>query len=337
LRTTIMPTIKLGPLGHFKLDRVKKLDTPLLTTCTAEANSPPKNTAETKERRNSIDDSPPPYTAVSITNIPERHITGTHVYQRRLRRQTADELEWCTSAKANKLVCRVRQLGRYLIEITALTLDADFDALNAALYHEKGLAGTNTILSVTEREELLALSRLVTRAHEQVEQDVKITEEDKDQIHETILEPAEHYELRDLGRIATELIGWYGEPLTRPIPWSETIPGHWKTHSIVAGKYIDERSVLLMKYLGILILHLALEEEQACFVLHDAFRKCCLEQNYGTIDVGSRTGFLYTPSTRRYSDLDRELFRVTIYRKRCKMSWGRKPSDCLCKYGISHD
>lgn len=38
--------------------------------------------------------------------------------------------------------CRVRQLQRYLIEIIALTLDADFDKLNAALYKEDVTTGT---------------------------------------------------------------------------------------------------------------------------------------------------------------------------------------------------
>lgn len=33
--------------------------------------------------------------------------------------------------------------------------DADFDAFNSALYNEKEMAGTNTILSATERQNLL--------------------------------------------------------------------------------------------------------------------------------------------------------------------------------------
>jgi hypothetical protein len=74
------------------------------------------------------------------------------------RRETVDELEWSSPDRASKPLYRVRQLRRYLIEGAAITLVADFDALNAALYNGRDVANTNSILSATKREELLALS-----------------------------------------------------------------------------------------------------------------------------------------------------------------------------------
>jgi hypothetical protein len=108
--------------------------------------------------------------------------------------------------------CRVRQLRRYLIEIVALTLDADFDALNIALYNEKYAAKTNSILSATKREELRVLSNLVRKVHDRFVRDESIEQNDQQHLRDVIIESAMDIDPPLLGLYALDLIAWYGEP-----------------------------------------------------------------------------------------------------------------------------
>ncbi|CAE6999746.1 hypothetical protein PTTW11_00947 [Pyrenophora teres f. teres] len=112
------------------------------------------------------DDPPPPYTSESHAYFGPSKMNQTDSKNAELPAPLADptlpsEINFITPPNATKLSCQEEQLRRYLIEIVAYALDANFDELNTALYKQSITYHTNTILSSAERAELLHLSRLI--------------------------------------------------------------------------------------------------------------------------------------------------------------------------------
>ena len=107
-------------------------------------------------------------------------------------------------------------MHRYLVEIIALTFDADFVMLYAALYDDDGISYTNTTLSASERADLLGLSHLVSRTSGLVDYKHPICRQDKHDLQEAVLGPG--YGLHLIGDFALDLIGWYSGPLSCPVP-----------------------------------------------------------------------------------------------------------------------
>jgi hypothetical protein len=103
-----------------------------------------------------------------------------------------------------------------MVEILGLTLRADFPSLNANLYGDSWLIPTNSILTPVERDELLALSRLVRQMHGQVKDGQALNSADRDRIYKAILDPFFELTLTDMPRFTMDLIGWYGEAQPRP-------------------------------------------------------------------------------------------------------------------------
>jgi len=315
-----MPVFNLGPFGRFEITWQTKPEEPLLpmdkgvTIIDAE-----------------VDEKPPPYTALPPTSPAVTQVRQWLV--RRVRdhtnRKTADEVEWISSARAEKPACRVRQLRRYLIEIVALTLGVNFDKLNAALYNDKEVTGTNSILSTIERDELFALSCLVRRVHDTHVKKLAIDKQDRQHILDTIVYPANDIGGWGLNTCAMDLIAWYGEPLTRPIPWAETVPNHFKIHHASSGGYMGEYSVDSMKSLGSFIPRIAMKEEVG-FLLVEAFEACCQREGYGTVVPGDS----YTPLRFEYLDLYFKVFyskEMWFKEKVCKIWYGSsKWDDCVC-------
>ncbi|KAH4024388.1 hypothetical protein HBH70_082170 [Parastagonospora nodorum] len=312
-----MPVINLGPFGRFEFTRQTTPAEPLL---------PVHKDSSVID----VDDQPPPYTALptapsAITNPLESQL---HQHHDLTNRKTADEVEWTSSTRAEKPACRVRQLRRYLIEIVALTLGADFDQLNVALYNDKDITGTNSILSAIERDELFALSCLVKRVHDTHVNKLAINEQDRQHILNTITHPADDIDGWGLRSCVMDLIAWYGEPLTRPIPWAETVPNYFRIHHASSGSYIGELPLSSMRGLGSFIPRIAMKEEVGN-VLVQAFEACCQREGYGEVVPGDQ----YTPIRFKYSDLYFEVFysrRVLLQEKVCQKWYGSKWGDCVC-------
>jgi hypothetical protein len=134
----------------------------------------------------------------------------------------------CAPAQAKKPKCCITQLQRYLVEIVALTLGADFDALNATLYEDKSIVCTNSILSCRERTELLALSRLLLKVVSKVEQKQSPDQLDVHHPHKAVLQPSREIDT-GLKNFALDLMGWYSGNISCPILWSETLSRFWET------------------------------------------------------------------------------------------------------------
>ncbi|KAI4675811.1 uncharacterized protein J4E84_009964 [Alternaria hordeiaustralica] len=73
------------------------------------------------------------------------------------------EIKYTSPSQAQPPECKTEQIRRFLIEIVAITFNADFDSLNAALYNIPVPDNTNTILCDSERADLVAQSDLVRK------------------------------------------------------------------------------------------------------------------------------------------------------------------------------
>jgi hypothetical protein len=194
------------------------------------------------------------------------------------------------------------------------------------MYTDKEVTGTNSILSAIERDELFALSCLVKRVHDTHVKKLAIDEQDRQHILDTITYPTHDIGGWGLNTCAMDLIAWYGEPLTRPIPWAETVPNHFKIHRASSGWYMGEYSVASMKSLGSFIPRIAMKEEVGC-VLVEAFEACCQREGYGTVVPRDS----YTPLRFEYSDLYSKVFFSKDEQRVCKRWYGSsKWDDCVC-------
>lgn len=135
-------------------------------------------------------------------------------------------LQWYGPAAAERLTksqCSTQQLRRYLLEIIALTVDADFDALNCALYRDTDIKNANSILAPSERSDLLDLSRLAARGSKIVKAGHALHQLDIQDLQKRYVGPAES--IQGLVYFAVDYIAWYSNPLPYSVPWQESIPG----------------------------------------------------------------------------------------------------------------
>ncbi|RYN19160.1 hypothetical protein AA0113_g8787 [Alternaria arborescens] len=188
-----MPTFSLGRLGRFQVSRLL----------------PPNTSSPIK--RHDLPSSPPP----EYTKIAE------------------NETKFHAPSQAQPPECKIEQLRRFLIEIVAITLGANFDELNAALHDIPIPTGTNTILCDDERANLLSLSSLVRKVHKRFldNEKTRIVRKDEEKIIATITKPVKNFDPVNftIPLYSLDLIGWYGEEVRSPsgIPWASTIPGFW--------------------------------------------------------------------------------------------------------------
>jgi hypothetical protein len=80
----------------------------------------------------------------------------------------AQGMKLLASPDVCKPASRMEQIRRFIIEIIALTFNANFDELNAALYGVCVPQGINSILSDDEHQYLLSLSDVVRTMHSQL-------------------------------------------------------------------------------------------------------------------------------------------------------------------------
>ncbi|KAH6839781.1 hypothetical protein B0T12DRAFT_424901 [Alternaria alternata] len=188
-----MPTFSLGRLGRFQVSRL-----------------PPLNTSSPIKQHDLPSSPPPEYTKIAEI-----------------------ETEFHAPSQAQPPECKIEQVRRFLIEIVAITLGANFDKLNAALYDIPVPTGTNTILCDDERANLLSQSSLVRKVHRRFldNEKTRIDRKDEEKILATITKPVESFDPDNstIPPYSLDMIGWYGEEVRSPsgIPWASTMPGFW--------------------------------------------------------------------------------------------------------------
>ncbi|KAI4642777.1 uncharacterized protein J4E79_011393 [Alternaria viburni] len=164
------------------------------------------------------------------------------------------EIKYTSPPQAQPPECKTEQVRRFLIEIVAITFNADFDSLNAALYNMPVSDNTNTILCDSERADLVAQSDLVRKVHRHFLDNTKthISQQDERAICSTITLAVAHLRVAPpltsyqstLPHFTLDMIGWYGEETRHPsgTRWTSTLPGHWDTNSL---GYCDQEQVML--------------------------------------------------------------------------------------------
>jgi hypothetical protein len=167
-------------------------------------------------------DPPPPYSPTATEQIWN---TWTYLHHPQLyfKPKTLHELAWYSAAAARSPACRALQLKRYLIEIIALNVEADFNKLNRALYNDETIQATNSILCAAERTRLLALSRHVSEYLRQRSRGEGLCEWDWRQVLEHVIEPGKESLRISSQLLLNTLFGWYSRPLSCPVRWGETL------------------------------------------------------------------------------------------------------------------
>ena len=194
------------------------------------------------------------------------------------------EIKYLCPSQAQPPECKTEQVRRFLIEIVAITFNADFDSLNAALYNIPVSDNTNTILCDSERADLVAQSSLVRKVHAHFVDNTKtrISQEDERAIYSTITLPvallrAYHYStfphFTAFPHFTLDMIGWYGEETRHPsgTSWTSTLPGHWDTNSL--GYYDQEQVMFCMRSLFHIIKDIA-PNDKVYDVLREAWDTC---------------------------------------------------------------
>lgn len=136
------------------------------------------------------------------------------------------ETEWYSSVLAQDPACRIVRLRRYIMELVALNVQADFRALNIALYRYNCWGHDNSILSPTERENLLDLGRYAQGLHDDYMLGKPINQLDLQRYHLEMRKSYAH--LSPVGCwpvFESDLLAWYAEPATSEgvrVPWIES-------------------------------------------------------------------------------------------------------------------
>jgi hypothetical protein len=198
-----MAIIDLGRFGRYEIHRKPRAWEQPRPTQTERPSYLSPTDAFRYDRSSRVRDDPPPYTVLAAESNPQfRGTRSTSRGEQRQRPQqeqrqaprreqepTIHELKQEGPAKATKPTCKTQQLRRFIVEIIALTLDADFDALNAALYDDESIKSTTSTLSADERSELLALSRLVAKAWRLIHAGLPVYDTDQHDLQEAIVGP----------------------------------------------------------------------------------------------------------------------------------------------------
>ena len=243
-----MPIINLGPFGRYSLSKLH----------------------DTAEQQSLLEDKKYSKTGGTASkSLPSYTSQGENCVPLGL---PPKEIRHCAPPKAQKPNSRVQQLQRYILEILAITFSANFDTLNRAL-QDPTSEGTTTILCDEERSELLALSGLVRKCHDQLHRvpEIRIEAEDEMTLSDEISQPGLQLEY-NLSEYALELIEWYGS-YTRACgnshTWQYTIPGYWEKNPTMGFNNLKES----MRTFSLIIEHTA-PSQHVFDILHEAWDVC---------------------------------------------------------------
>jgi hypothetical protein len=195
------------------------------------------------------------------------------------------EAKYHAPSQAQPSECKTEQERRFVIEILAVTFNANFDMLNAAIYNMPAPYGTNTILCDSERADLLTQSELIRKVHGHFLRNAKTTidRKDEEEICATIVQPIRNLETEPSGLwcFCLDMIGWYGEEVRSPsgTRWTCTIPGYWQAnpYPYYGTEYVEQSMSSFLK----VIEYMALNDEVHKVLWkawNDARRRCGLCQ-----------------------------------------------------------
>jgi len=111
----------------------------------------------------------------------------------------------------------MKQLNRYLTEIIALLVRADFDQLSIALGAKGNSTGTVSILSNNERRNLFKLSCVTSKAAELSAAGLPIDPRDEQILREAFDRPS---------ALRLDYISKYKDLVAKPGDWTQTLPGY---------------------------------------------------------------------------------------------------------------
>lgn len=145
-----MPTIRLGPLGTFRFTRTRQ--DPGYSSESTTRN-------DTSELKAKTCDPPPPYSECVSPTTPAVNEKVIEQEDRSLHTPIAQNSPDTRTASP-----KAEQLRRYILEILAIMVNANFDLLNDALYNIPSPThnATSSLLSIEEHTKLFILSQLAS-------------------------------------------------------------------------------------------------------------------------------------------------------------------------------
>jgi hypothetical protein len=194
-----MPTIRLGPLGTFSFTRTRR-------DPGRSSESTTRN--DTSELKAKTCDPPPPYSECVSPTVPTVNEKAIEQEDRSLHAPIAQKLP-----ATRPLSPKAAQLRRYILEILAITINANFDLLNDALCNTPSPThnATSSILSIEEHTQLSRLSVLasVQRVDESGARKGPFPLNDE-YLFEQVEAPArELFSSPILANLVPDIIGWY--------------------------------------------------------------------------------------------------------------------------------
>jgi hypothetical protein len=211
---------------------------------------------------------------------------------------------------------RIENMKRWLIELVALNLEADFDALSPALGPDtsnywdrhkrhtcneaKSNARDGTILSEGNQDTLRYSTRKVQKVHRNIKQDQK-----PDAMDAWVVCIVFNEQSREIDPLCEEfvmdLLGWYSECCAVSTSQIDTCREPWESEEDIPDSLIGLH-VTYMRNFKRLIIRIS-PNAKVKAILESALDNCRLEERFEKIE--SRT--YYAPIRARYSGLSRVL------------------------------
>jgi hypothetical protein len=234
-----------------------------------------------------------------------------------------------TYSRRNLREERKRDMKRWLIEIVALNLEADFDALNAALGPDdsdawgqmkrnarngaKTNARNGTVLSSGNQGLLQYSAKKICKVHQLIQQDRVPDSMDAWTVFITFIEPSRKIDPA-CEDFVMNLLEWYSEYSAFPSQRGETFSRPWEhgegTPDSSAGLRIDSMAIDYMWNFRKLIEVISLNADVKA-ILENAFRTYFLGGRPGTIEGRAH----YSPVRPRYIGLSRVIQQYSGFRE----------------------
>jgi hypothetical protein len=306
-----MPSINLGPFGRFTLLREKAPEPP-------RAPSPefiPFNEVD-KVRIDRLN-APPSYSLVpKLDNIKATPASySLNIDDDISPSQTSEPVPW----RRNVPKERIRDMKRWLIEIVALNLEADFDALNAALGPDdsnawrqmkrnlgneaKVNARNETVLSSGNQDSLQYSANKICKIHQLIQQDRVPDSMDAWIVFITFIEPSRKID-PTCEDFVMDLLGWYNKCCAFSSPRNEPFKKPWEqeeeTPDLSPGLCNEYLKIGYMRNFKKLIARISLNTNVK-LILENALENYSQVGELGTIEARA----YYSPVRRKYNGLSR--------------------------------
>lgn len=220
-----MPTIRIGPLGTFRFTRTRQ-GTGYL--------SEPTTRNDTSELNDKTCDPPPPYSESVSPTTPAVNDKALEQEERSLHTPIAQN-----PPNTRPVSPKAEQLRRYILEVLAIMVNANFDLLNDALHNIPSPThnATSSLLSDEERTKLSRLSHLASSQFVDESSARRSLWPLNDQyVFEQVEKPAQELlSSFSAANLVLDLIGWYIN--------DSTGPGPLRARAILPALWVEEDSV----------------------------------------------------------------------------------------------